>query len=69
MAAMSMRRTLKQMRKRLDEIQEHGFVDKWVEPERGIFLVFAPLPYGPYTLKEMDAWLECADAMGVGGTQ
>jgi hypothetical protein len=66
MAALHIRRTRKQCRTRLDEIQEHGFIDKW-EEVAGTFLVYAAVIYGPYTQREMDAWLEAADCLGVGG--
>jgi hypothetical protein len=63
------RRTRQQQRARLNEIQEHGFIERWEEVDGRTFLVYAPCRYGPYTLKEMDAWLEGIDAMGVGGVR
>lgn len=47
----------------LNRLLEHGFIERWYRVGSDWFVV-AGSTWGPYTLREMAAWVEGANAMG-----
>jgi hypothetical protein len=57
------RLTRREVIERLDRLVEHGFVTRWWR-NGAQWYAEASTIWGPYTLREMAAWVEGANAMG-----